>query len=669
MAQIFTIRNQSNTKSVDLMSATLTGIHGLRGGLGPTRIPQEVLVGGKLAESYQLVVFENDHDGTAALVQNLYDLLMQATQFGDEGWQGDAVYIVQKGRSETNERYSRVVTWLDYEYPNLFGNPFSQSSVLDPLVISIVRTHPWTSQPVGTLGDAIQLVESDGPAAPDMVHVANFRDDGNLTFVKVDNGGAFTDIIDAGTGTDLFPAAPVLDDALYLGANDDTPAKHYCIGVSKAMVGFNGAFSLEYWDGADWLTATTLGVDYTIFSDTLGEITELDDLFTATGLWSINVLPFSDWANTTIDGEDIRWLRIRISTFVAMATVPEKDGSDIYAQRSHFVEIPAASIVGDSHPIANIRLWTPSGGDENTTFANLSRALIGVKSEHGNVDLDDFEPFLNAGDVDNPGACSVAYGDDTSSVADNEAPGGFHAYCDFGNANMVKRVTFTLDDLLPSYDGEYRLLIGVQQIGGDAGDINTKGRLFVGGATDTDPHADTRERVTRGESNGCEALDLGLVGFPLSRAYYSDVLTATDVVVEIHAERLTGAAVLRIYFSYLFPIGEGSIGIDDPVTDTTKGSSALRGGNVMDIDAGMIADRNQKYIIESGELIPAQEWRRFNRPIEFKNLATKTRLYFLMLHFAEGNDWNTEPMIATFGCHLACEIFMSYQFATLRGAI
>ena len=212
-------------------------------------------------------------------------------------------------------------------------------------------------------------------------------------------------------------------------------------------------------------------------------------------------------------------------------------------------------------------------------------------------------------------------------------------------------------------------MVGVQQISGNPGDLKFKGRLFVGGAADIDPHADARERVTRGESNGCEVLDLGMVRFPLSRAYRADVLAATDVVVEIHSERLTGAATSRIYFAYLFPVGEGSVGIDDPVTDTTKGSSALRGGNVMDLDAGMIADRNQKYIIQSGELVTAQEWRRFNRPIEFKNLATRTRLYFLMLHYAEGNGWNTEPLIATFGCHLSCEIFMSYQFATLRGAV
>ena len=662
MPQVFTIRNQSNTKSVNLVPATLTGIHGLRGGLGPTRIPQEVLVGGKLAESYQLVVFEDDHDGLATLVQDLYDLLMQATLFGDEGWQGDAVYIIQKGRSETNERYSRVITWLDYEYPNLFGNPFSQSSVLDPLVVSIVRTHPWSSQPVGTLGDAITLVESDGPAAPTKVHVANFRDDVVIDHFKLYDG-AWSDL---GVGDTLFPAVATNDFLLW--GSDDQPIKHVVV-PRLATAGILTTSTLKLYQGiaGPGFTESVLGTDYTCYpGPTLKDCLEQNDEDIV-----ISINPIDTHAKNLQDGETSFWIQLKEENGApAYATDPVLHASEVaYAQKNNYVEIPAASLVGDSSPIANIRLWSPAGGDENTTFANLSRILIGVKSEHGNVDLDDFEPFLNAGDVDNPGAVTVTYGDDTSSVADTEAPGGFHGYCDFGNANMVKRVTFTIDDLLPSYDGEYRLLVGVQQISGDAGDINFKGRLFVGGATDIDPHADTRERVTRGESNGCEVLDLGLVRFPLSRAYFSDNLAATDVVVEIHAERLTGAGVVRIYFAYLLSIAEGSVGADDPVTDTAMGSSALRGGNVMDIDAGIIADRNQKYITVGGELIPAQEWRRFNRPIEFKNLATKTRLYFLMLHFAEGNAWNTEPLIATFGCHLACEIFMSYQFATLRGAV
>ncbi len=664
MARTFTIRNQSGTKSVNLVAATLTGIHGQRDGLGPTRVPQGVMEGGKLAESYQLVVIEGDHDDLADTIQDLYDLLMDATLFGEDDWQNDPVYIVQQGDTETNERYSRVVKWLDYEYPNLFGNPFSQSSIMDPLVISILRTHPWTSQPVGTLGTAITLAESDGPAAPTKVHIANFRDDVLIThFKEKDDDGGYTDL---GATDTLFPGVVAQGDYLIWGSTDQ-PLK--IIVIPKLATAGNlttTTYVLNYYVAA-W-TALVLGTDYTCYpGPTLKDCFEqtTEDIVIA-----IN-MP-SDAAKKVEDGANCYWIQLEETNAGATyATNPVMHATlTVYAQKNNYVEIPAASLIGDSPPLALIRLWASAGGDENTSFANQSRILVGVKSEHGNVDLDDFEPFLNAGNVDNPGAVAVTYGADTASVADTTAPGGARAHCTFAtDATMARRVTFALDDLLPSYDGEYRLLVGVQQTGGAAGDVRVKGRTFVGGITDSDPHTDAGKAKTRGISNGIEVLDLGLVRFPLSRAYYADSLAATDIAIEIHAERTTGAGLLRIYFAYLFPIAAGSTGIDDPVTDTAKGSSALRGLNVMDIDAGLIADRNQKYMVVGSNLVNAQEWGRFNRPIEFKHRAARTKLYFLLLHYAAGNSWNTEPLIATPGCHLACEIFMSYGFATLRGSV
>ena len=664
MARTFTIRNQSNTKSVNLVPAALTGVMGQRGGLGPTRVPQEVLRGGKLAESYRLVAVGTSHDTVAASIQDLYDLLLQAALFDEDSWQNDPVYIVQQGDSETNVRYARVVTWLDYEYPNLYGNPFSQSNILDPLIVSIVRTHPWSSQPIGTLGTAITLKESDGPAAPTKVHVANFRDDVLVTHFKQSDGGAFTDLV---AGSTLFPIGAALTTGDYIEwGSTDQPLKVIVIPkLGTAGVLTTSTLVLNYYVAA-W-TALVLGTDYTCYPGPT-----LKDCFEQNTEDIVISIKMPDDAALFIENAvNAYWIQLEEThAGPAYATNPVMHATETaYAQKNNYVEIPAASIKGDSSPIANIRLWTPAGGDEDTTFANLSRILIGAKSEHGNVDLDDFEPFLNAGNVDNPGACTLTYGDDSSSVADTEAPGGFHGYCDFGvTETMAKRVTFELDDLLPSYDGEYRLLVGVQQIGGDAGDVITKGRTYVGGVGDSDPHTDTRKKKTRGVSNGIEVLDLGFVRYPLSRAYYADSLASTDIAVEILMERITGTAVMRIYFAYLLPVSEGAVGVDDPVTDTATGSSALRGGNVIDIDAGMVADRNQKYMVVGSALVPAQEWGRFNRPIEFKNRAVRTRLYFLMLHFAEGNSWNTEPLIATPGCHLACEIFMSYRYATLRGA-
>lgn len=417
------------------------------------------------------------------------------------------------------------------------------------------------------------------------------------------------------------------------------------------------------------MTALVLGTDYTCYpGPTLKDCLEQKDEDII-----LNIKPPSDTAKTTIDGANADWLEIKETNAApSYATNPvSNDLHGIYAHRTNSIEIPATSLMGDGLAMTCLRLRSPSGGDENTSFANISRILVGAKSEHGNVDLDNFDPFLLCGNNDNPAGWSTAYGADTSSIADPSAPSGYRADCTFAtDATMVKRVTLTGANKLTDYEGEYRLLVGVEQSTGDPGNCEVRARLFIGGTDDDDPHVDTKKGLgkTRGVANGIEVLDLGIVTFPFARAYSVDSLGGTSIAIELHAQRFSGSATLRLFWVYLFPITEGSVGVDDPVTDPTTGSSALRGACVMDIDGGLIADRNQKYLIVGENLIPIEEWARFTRPIEFRNLATRTKLYFLMLHYAAGNDWNTEPLIATPGCHLLCEVFANFAFGILRGS-
>jgi hypothetical protein len=114
------------------------------------------------------------------------------------------------------------------------------------------------------------------------------------------------------------------------------------------------------------------------------------------------------------------------------------------------------------------------------------------------------------------------------------------------------------------------------------------------------------------------------------------------------------------------PVDEGVVAVDDPVSDTTSGASALRGGSVLDLDPGVIADRTLKYNYIGGDLIPVEAWARMNRPIPFENLGADTRLYFVLLHFP--TTWNTEPLIGEFGQHLAVEVYGHQRYSLLRGS-
>jgi len=398
------------------------------------------------------------------------------------------------------------------------------------------------------------------------------------------------------------------------------------------------------------------------------EQTSEDAIFEIAGQWMISIHPPADWASTTVNTVAGYWIRINLDAVTATTTVPTKSDDAIYFQSSNYVEVPAASIKGDAPPLSIIRIHAPSGGDETVGPANLSRILIGAKSEHGGVSLATFEPFINLGNVDNPAAWTITNGTDASSVADVQAPGGTHCAISFAtDTTMGARVTALGDNILDDYEGEYRLLVGMQQIGGAAGDCNLKARVFVGGSDVTDPHADTRERPTRGFDDGIEVLDLGLIRFPLTRRQYGDAVANTDIAVQIHAERTTGTSTLELYYIFLFPISEGSVGADDPVADGTNGSSALRGGNVLDIDNGVIADRTVKYVFDGTNLVPVEEWARFNRPMPFDNLGVKTRLYFLMETYS-ANGWDLEPLVAGLGNAVMVEVFMHYSYNLLRGS-
>ena len=157
-----------------------------------------------------------------------------------------------------------------------------------------------------------------------------------------------------------------------------------------------------------------------------------------------------------------------------------------------------------------------------------------------------------------------------------------------------------------------------------------------------------------------------MLRLPFARTCNADDLGYTDVIFQIHVERTTGSATLEIVDLILLPADEGIVGIDDPVSDTTSGASALRGASVLDLDPGVIADRNLKYGFIGGDLIPIETWARMNRPIPFENLGADTRLYFVMLHYPTA--WGTEPLVGTLGQHLAVEIYGHQRYSILRGS-
>lgn len=341
----------------------------------------------------------------------------------------------------------------------------------------------------------------------------------------------------------------------------------------------------------------------------------------------------------------------------AIATVSNFRDSTV----DNFLELPAAALGGDSPPTMNFRVWWAGTGA-------ISRVIMGAKSRGIDDSNEQFCFSLNTGGGDNPSAWAMTYGTDASSDADTDAPGDFRATVDFSTDTTSQiRVIATGTSVMGNWQGEYLPMIRVQQIGGSAGDCSVSLRTFVSGSDTSDPYVDMPEQKTRGADDGMEVLTFPLLRLPPSRVYNADSSTLEDIVFKIYASRSTGTSTLRIYDLMLLPVDEGSVGADDAALDTTNGNGALRANTLLDIDAGVIADRTVKQVVDgSGNIKPVAIWARMNEPIRFENLATKTRVYMLLLGYP--TVWGVDPMVASPGMAVEVEVFSHNRFALLRGS-
>jgi len=653
MARVLSLIGSTTVNLLDSAAAGITTEH--------ARYSQpdlEVSVPGRIVEQWSFVLKGSSQNNVAAQFQALTKLAREASEYHESIWRTTPVYLKQQAKNESNERYALVYGISGLTSVDPFTTQIEASTAIAQFQMTVIRENPWRSGAPGAIGTALTLDPSDGTGAPTLVHVANFRDDEDVDSIYLDDGGVFGSNLASTAAFDLFPTTAVANDALYIGSAG--PWKHIVFNIGTAGV-YSGNIILEYWNGA-W-TGTPAGGDYTVYPTASAGIQSQGSLFKTTGQWAINVFPPSDWATTSVNSQTKYWVRLRVSSVSSWTTTPANATVEPYSQRSPYVAIPAASIKGDSPPLFNVRMSAPAGGTGNPTKATVSRVLIGAKSRN----LSTFVSHLNAGGDDNPVNWAVTDSLDGTSTSGVASPGGKHLAVDFSNdSTMSSRVEFTGTDLMDDWVGEYLVLVRCQQIGTSAGDIKVKVRTYLGGNSAYDTHTDSREEKTRGNDEGPEVLDLGLLRIPFARTYAADDLGSTDIILQVHAERTAGTATLNIYDLILLPVDEGVVGVDDPVSDTTSGASALRGASVLDLDPGVIADRTLKYGYIGGDLIPVEAWARMGRPVPFENLGADTRLYFVILHYP--TTWGAEPLVGTLGQHLAVEIYGHQRYSMLRGS-
>ncbi len=609
MSKVFKISDDSGQASpttIDLLDNVSPGMsaHGAGKQEAPVMPHQFDQLGGLedrlFIESFRLVVQGSSDDNLATQTRNLLALLRKAWRYHNDPSQLEPVYLQAQTTGESNARFALVYTSPEVTYPDLYGPDVDYADLLGNLGVTIARGI-WRDDKPGSLGSAITLVESDGTSAsPTLVHVSNFRDDVDITHFKQNDGGVYSDI---STGATLWPATPAQNDSLLIGSTDQP--LHTIVIPALATAGSMGTSSpaLYYFVGTS-ATALTLGTNYTVYPGADLEASfeqNSEDIV-------INVDPPTDFTKTTIDSVNAFWYEIQEdAASPSYSTRPALNATQaIYAQSTPYVEWGTSALSGDVPPFLSMRLHAPAGGDENEAFSSLSRVLVGAKSNPGN-----FVSHLNLGTSANPNAWTVTQGTDATATADVKAPAGYRSDVDFaGDATMIKRVTLTGDAILADWVGEYRAFVRAEQSGGSSGDCRVQLKVFVHESNDYSPKFVSPVVSAAGVDEGLEVIDLGKIQLPFSSVVNADGFTSADLIFQVMAEDTVGNATLGLYDLILLPVDEWSVELNDPVSDSVSGASALRGANFLEIDGGVLADRTQKYIKSGANNYIAERWGR-----------------------------------------------------------
>jgi hypothetical protein len=505
--------------------------------------------------------------------------------------------------------------------------------------------------------DLLLYLNFDGPKR---VHVSNFRDQVNLTHVKVvnaDGGPGYTDVHGTTEWT-MFPDPIGTNDELLFGSTDQFPKMIVIPRLSVAGDFTDSTFILNYRNGG-W-TALVLGTDYTCFPGPT-----LEDCFEQTDhdiVISIN--PPNNATKVVIDGDNCHWVQLIESHADPDYATHPVSGYEPYVQGTPEIRIPSTLMKGDVPPYICARISTPAGGDENEGFSSLSKIILGAKSNPGI-----FASHLNAGGQDTPANWIVSAGTDATSTARNRAPGGFMMEVDFaGDETLVSRVRMKGPSKLSAWIGSYRAYVRVEQKGGSAGDLKLMLRTYIHETNVYSPKYDLPVGgiATAGADQEMEVIDLGNLHIPFGIIADADEWDTADIIFEIHATRTTGNATLEIYDLILIPTDEWTVGLEDPLSDSVNGSSALRGGNVLDMDGGVIRNRTVKYIVEGTKKYLASNWLREGKPMTVEP-ETEVYIYSLALHFPSGGIWGTAPFIGSSPCHYVVELYAHFLYYELQG--
>lgn len=387
------------------------------------------------------------------------------------------------------------------------------------------------------------------------IPVANKIAQANLTHIKIDDGGVFSDIFPISSYPQaLLPAVPAANDAIYFGIdttvnNSGTFASLVfdIAGVASSTVSYT--IDWEYWNGA-WVTLSAQ--DNTI-------------QFSQSGVNTVNWEIPSDWTTTAVDSVTGYWVRATLSALSGTLTPPTQQNRDIYSAVLPYVESASAQVLGDIPALSRMNVTNQSdldgpGGSAPDLWAN--RVVAGLRSyDRGNS----FQSYVNLSDTQSPNDVVISVGTNSTFTSDITAPTTrMVQYNPGGVEAMATRAAISIGNYVArDFYGTFHAFLRVQRTAGASTDFDVRLQITSGsgGVAKT---TDSKQVQT---TTAFEVLDFGQIRIPaagnLSLSELGDTTT-----INVQASAASGTPNLNLYDLILIPTDEWSIDTVDKANES-----------------------------------------------------------------------------------------------------
>lgn len=428
------------------------------------------------------------------------------------------------------------------------------------------------------------------------VFLANHQKISNLTHVKQDDGGVYTDLFPfTSLPTDFFPASAAINDAVYFGTDTSVgDSSHFTnlvldIGtIASATTSYTIVW--EYYNGS-W---TTLNV--------LDESSQ----FSEAGIGVVSWEPPADWTTVSVDSITGYWVRARVSVLTGTMTSPTQKNRDPYTISLPYAEVANNEILGTFSAL--LKAYFRNRSDENgvggsTPAVVQNRIVAGIKPTENH---EEFQAYLNFASEQNPDGVTVDVSVDTDSATAEQASSSLYsatgrevffdasvAAVGSGTGQMLDRVSVCLNTTLAThYKGKYKAFIRCRQNGGTAGEVQVriKSVFGAGGSTSFTDIAKTSDTSEAGVLEFKVPITLP----PTSYLLASEVPSEVRLVIQISVD--ASDADLYLYDLILIPTDNSWFDTRDLANSS---SSALIKGTRSVVDAISIPRATVRSLVQN----------------------------------------------------------------------